>query len=98
MNPTTPFTGGCACSAIRYASTATPVVMLHCHCRDCQQASGGPFFAFVFLPTETFKLFPSSPPLHSSPTGKRGVTPPGFCPYSAAPTLGKTQCRPLLVP
>jgi len=34
------FTGGCACGAIRYACTAEPLAMHHCHCRDCQRASG----------------------------------------------------------
>ncbi len=37
----TPFTGGCSCGAIRYESTAEPIMMFKCHCRDCQQATGG---------------------------------------------------------
>src|SRR6202023_3240622 len=49
---TTPFSGGCPCGAIRYESTAEPVMMLHCHCRDRQQSSGGPFSSFVIVPTE----------------------------------------------
>ena len=48
--------GGCGCGAIRYESTAEPVLMLHCHCRDCQRSSGGPFSSFVILPTEALKL------------------------------------------
>src|SRR5882762_1408411 len=48
----TPFSGGCACGAIRYESTAEPLMMLHCHCRDCQQSSGGPFSSFVIVPTQ----------------------------------------------
>ncbi|WP_293863357.1 GFA family protein [uncultured Alsobacter sp.] len=35
-----PFTGGCACGAIRYSIAAEPVFMNHCQCRDCQRASG----------------------------------------------------------
>jgi hypothetical protein len=53
---TTPFSGGCACGAIRYESAAEPVIMLHCHCRDCQQSSGGPFSSFVIVPKEAFKV------------------------------------------
>ena len=30
-----PFTGGCACGAIRYECTAEPLYMGNCHCRDC---------------------------------------------------------------
>jgi hypothetical protein len=38
-----PFTGGCACGAIRYECNAEPIMMGKCHCRDCQHISGGPF-------------------------------------------------------
>src|SRR5258708_10255888 len=97
MNPTTPFTGGCACSAIRYASTATPIVMLHCHCRDCQQASGGPFSAFVIVPTEAFKLLQGSPRFHASPSEMGGMTRRGFCPGCGAPTVVKPAAVPQFV-
>lgn len=35
-----PWTGGCACGAIRYSIPGEPLFMNHCQCRDCQQASG----------------------------------------------------------
>ena len=44
-----PFTGGCVYSAIRYECTAEPIMMLKCHCRDCQQISGGGFAAAVLI-------------------------------------------------
>ena len=44
------FFGGCACRAIRYETKADPVVMLNCHCRDCQRADGGGYGAFVVVP------------------------------------------------
>ena len=31
-----PYTGGCACGAIRYAISAVPIAMNDCQCRDCQ--------------------------------------------------------------
>lgn len=37
---TEPFTGGCACGAIRYAITAAPIAMNDCQCRQCQHESG----------------------------------------------------------
>jgi hypothetical protein len=39
--------GGCACGAIHYECNADPVVMLNCHCRDCQRASGSAYAAVV---------------------------------------------------
>lgn len=34
------YIGGCACGAIRYEATGTPLVELHCQCLDCQKRSG----------------------------------------------------------
>ena len=36
-----PFTGGCACGAIRYEASIGPPMAGTCHCGDCQRASGG---------------------------------------------------------
>ena len=35
-----PYTGGCACGAIRYEIRVEPVVTNDCQCRDCQRESG----------------------------------------------------------
>ena len=37
---TKPYSGGCACGAIRYEARGEPVVEIHCQCRDCQKRSG----------------------------------------------------------
>lgn len=34
------YAGGCACGANHYEASEEPMVMVHCQCRDCQQASG----------------------------------------------------------
>jgi hypothetical protein len=39
--------GGCACGAIHYERDADPIIMLNCHCRDCQQANGAAYAAIV---------------------------------------------------
>jgi hypothetical protein len=94
---TTPFSGGCACGAIRYESTAEPVMMLHCHCRDCQQSSGGPFSSFVIVPTEAFKLLQGSLRFHASPSEMGGKTHRGFCPECGSPIMGKPDSVPHIV-
>jgi hypothetical protein len=93
----TPFSGGCACGAIRYESTAEPVVILHCHCRDCQRSSGGPFSSFVVVPSATFKLLQGSPRFHASPSEMGGQTHRGFCPDCGSPVVTKPDMIPHLV-
>src|SRR5260370_14263454 len=91
---TTPFSGGCACGAIRYESKAEPVLMLHCHCRDCQRSSGGPFSSFVIVPTEAFKVSQGSLRFHDSPSEAGGQTHRGFCPEWLSPILRTPDSLP----
>jgi hypothetical protein len=90
----TPLSGGCACGAIRYESAAEPVLMLHCHCRDCQRASGGPFSSFVIVPKEAFKLTKGSPRFHDSPSEAGGKTHRGFCTDCGAPIVVNADAAP----
>jgi len=92
-----PFTGGCACGAIRYESKTEPVMMLHCHCRDCQRASGGPFSSFVIVPAEAFTLLQGSPRFHASPSERGGMTRRGFCPDCGVPVVVKPDAVPQFV-
>lgn len=48
--------GGCACGAIHYECNADPLIMLNCHCGDCQQASGSAYAAIVAVPKAAVQM------------------------------------------
>ena len=41
--PRLPLTGGCACSAVRYAIDAVPRAFYLCHCTECQRQSSSAY-------------------------------------------------------
>ena len=69
-------------------------MMLHCHCRDCQQSSGGRFSSFVIVPTEAFKLLQGSLRFHASPSQMGGKTHGAFA-LNAARRFRLSPTRPL---
>jgi len=97
MNTTPSFSGGCACGAVRYESTAAPVMMLQCHCRDCQRATGGAHSALVIVPMEAFHLRQGEPRFHASPSEAAGMTRRAFCPECGAPVFGNPDAAPHIV-
>jgi hypothetical protein len=48
---TNPFTGGCACGAVRYAIADQPIFANHCQCRDCQRVSGTAHGSYMTFPS-----------------------------------------------
>ena|SRR5688572_29325609 len=94
-----PFTGGCACGAIRYECSAEPREMFQCHCRDCQRASGGVGAFALLVPKESFKFTKGTPRYHFTQSEMGFQHKRGFCPecgsrLPAAKT--RTALHPLL--
>jgi hypothetical protein len=59
-----PFSGGCACGAIRYECAAEPLYMANCHCRDCQRATGSAYCAVVGVAAPAFRLTTGTPAMY----------------------------------
>src|SRR5262245_1334617 len=74
-----PLTGGCACGAVRYESTAAPIMMFNCHCRTCQQVSGGAYVPVVLVPSKAFRITKGELRHHLLPSERGGQHKRGFC-------------------
>jgi hypothetical protein len=74
-----PFTGGCVCGAVRYECSAQPIMMFNCHCRDCQQVTGGGFVAGLLVPLSAFRLTKGQLRYHFTPSMAGGKHKRGFC-------------------
>jgi hypothetical protein len=82
------FTGGCACGAIRYEVNAEPIAMFNCHCRDCQQMTGGAYTPVVYVPAKAFKLTKGAPCFYNTSSEAMGDNKRAFCPECGSRLFG----------
>lgn len=82
----TPFSGGCACRAIRYECTVGPLVSWTCHCRDCQRASGSAFCALLYVPKAALTSTGASKDYTVTVPSSRTVS-RGFCTECGSPVF-----------
>jgi hypothetical protein len=60
------YEGGCLCGRVRWKAEGDPLNVGFCHCRQCQLALGGPYFARAVFPQDKVTVdghteqFPSS--------------------------------------
>ncbi|PLK50774.1 aldehyde-activating protein [Uliginosibacterium sp. TH139] len=87
-------TGGCACGAIRYECEAKPVVMLNCHCRDCQRSSGGAFAPLVVVQADHFCLRQGVPKYFVSVADSGNTVRRGFCAECGSPLFMSSAALP----
>lgn len=85
---TLPITGGCVCGAVRYESTAEPLLMVKCHCRDCQRTSGGPYVPAVVFSFAAFRVTQGTIQHHATESERGGHNLRGFCPKCGSRLTG----------
>src|SRR6516225_10154032 len=83
-----PITGGCACGAIRYEVTAEPIVTFNCHCRDCQETTGGAYTPVFYVPANAFKITKGTPKCFGTTSEMMGHNVRGFVRIAARDCLG----------
>jgi hypothetical protein len=78
------FAGGCACGAIRYQVDAEPLLMVNCHCRACQRASGGAYGTGLIVLSAAVKI-EGEPRWHESLAESGSMARRGFCGTCGSP-------------
>lgn len=85
--------GGCACGAIRYESDSDPIIMMNCHCRDCQKASGSGYAAIIVVPKAAVQI--RGELRYHKVVGRSGkATERGFCPNCGSQITVESERRP----
>lgn len=87
------FKGGCRCGAVRYECAAAPMFTGHCHCRDCQYASGGAYSTIVGVPTAALDLAGELAAFTVDAASGNQVT-RKFCPKCGTPMLSTLSANP----
>lgn len=92
----TKITGGCRCGAVRYECSAEPVVAGHCHCRQCQRASGAGHVSVIGVPKHALKVTGEVRYFdHVADSGNTASN--GFCPTCGSHLLGHSTGMPEII-
>lgn len=60
--------GGCACGALRYELTDTPMFTHCCHCRQCQRLTGSAFVLNTIIENDCINILSGNVHLTKGPT------------------------------
>ena len=82
---TKPWTGGCACGAIRYEARAEPLAQTHCQCRDCQKRSGTGHASYLVFPQRAAVAGEASHWRVAGDSGNEKIH--AFCPTCGTPVF-----------
>jgi len=96
MNTMQKITGGCACGGVRYAVNADPVLMLNCHCRDCQRATGSAYAPVVVVPRDSVRIT-GDLKYYRIVGESRSAVERGFCPKCGSRVVGNLERFPEIV-
>ncbi len=92
----TPYSGGCACGAIRYTGTAEPTFSWNCHCRDCQRASGGGQCPVLYVPKSGLSII-GEPTYYELKAESGNAVERGFCQTCGSPVCILAELVPELI-
>lgn len=82
---TQPYTGGCACGAVRYTTAHAPVFQNHCQCRDCQRRSGTGHGSWLTFPARAEMAITGQAAHWEVASDTGNVKRHAFCPVCGTP-------------
>ena len=80
--------GGCSCGAVRYIVNADPILMVNCHCRGCQRASGAAYAPIVVVPLSAVEM-EGELSYYKIVGANGGVVERGFCPICGSRVVNR---------
>ncbi len=97
MTQTQPYTGGCACGAIRYATPHAPVFQNHCQCRDCQRRSGTGHGSWLTFAAQSDMGITGEATQWEVAGDSGNVKRHAFCPICGTPVFLRFEAMPDLI-
>jgi hypothetical protein len=91
-DPTSLYTGGCLCGAVRFEITEPIRHIVYCHCSQCRKAQGSAFATNGIVSASGFRFLSGADNLtgfESSPGQNKY-----FCKACGSPILSKTESKP----
>jgi hypothetical protein len=90
-------TGKCLCGQVHYSGEAEPIVMLACHCKDCQRHLGTAFSTLVGVPREAVSI-EGNLKTYTAPGGTSGEPMNRhFCPNCGSPIIIEKEGSPRIL-
>ena len=89
-------TGGCLCGAVRFESTAAPLITRVCWCRLCQYLGAGSGTVNACFPSESFTVHGATHD-YSNIADSGNVMHRHFCPTCGTPLFSSAEVRPQFV-
>jgi len=94
---TQPYTGGCACGAVRYTTPHAPIFQNHCQCRDCQRRSGTGHGSWLTFPARAEMTITGKATLWRVAGDSGNSKSHAFCPVCGTPVYLCFAAMPELI-
>ena len=88
--------GGCLCGAVRYHSSAEPVMTLLCQCEQCQRQSGSSFSVNVGFAKGSLQYTGDEPGVFEHKGGSGLLVQRHFCKKCGSPVMTELEVTPEL--